>query len=142
MVNTAPLWVVLDTNVVFEGLTNSKSICSLIVETWRAGLINICISDALAHEYLDVFTRKLSPERWASLETDLGDLLEKAKFIEIHFSYRPSSPDPGDDFVIDCAMNADAVVIISNVKDFRRAEKYLGLRLLKPVELIALLASE
>jgi predicted nucleic acid-binding protein len=142
MVNSAPLRVVLDTNVVFEGLTNSRSVCSLIVEAWRTGLINVCISDALAYEFLDVFTRKLSPERWASLKTDLGDLLERADFIEIYFSYRPSSPDPGDDFVIDCAMNADAVVITSNVKDFRRAEKYLGLRLLKPAELIALLANE
>lgn len=134
--------VVIDTNVVFEGLTNHKSVCSLVIEAWRAGFIDVYVSNALAYEYLDVFTRKLSPRRWESLRADMGDLLEKANFVLIHFSYRPASPDPGDDFVIDCAMNADATVITSNVKDFKRAEQYLGLRLLKPAELIALLANQ
>ncbi len=142
MPGDSPFRVVIDTNVVFEGLTNHKSVCRLVIEAWRAGFIDVYVSNALAYEYLDIFTRKLSPHRWESLRADMGNLLERANFVPIHFSYRPASPDPGDDFVIDCAMNADATVITSNVKDFQRAGQYLGLRLLRPAQLIALLANQ
>ena len=62
--------------------------------------------------------------------------------MSMRMCWRPSSPDPGDDFVIDCAMNAGAIVVTSNVRDFRKAQSALGLRVLTPVELIIQLASE
>ena len=51
------------------------------------------------------------------------------------------TPDPGDDSVVDCAMNAGAVVITSNLRDFRNAEASLGLQVMTPVELVIKLAS-
>ena len=39
----------------------------------------------------------------------------------IHYSWRPMSPDPGDEHVIDCAMNAGATVVTWNVRDFKAA---------------------
>jgi hypothetical protein len=51
-------------------------------------------------------------------------------------------PDLGDDLVIDCAMNASAIVITSNLRDFKRAKESLGLSVLTPVELVIQLASE
>jgi putative PIN family toxin of toxin-antitoxin system len=138
--NNGPFRVVLDTNVVFEGLTKQKGTCGLIIDAWLAELIQVCVSNALAYEYIDVLSRKLSPAKWQSAKTAVLTLLRKAEFISIYYSWRPSSPDPGDDLVIDCAMNANVPVVTSNKKDFRLAEKELGLRVMTPLEFIAVLA--
>lgn len=132
--------VVIDTNVLFEGLTKKGGAAGLIVESWLAGLLQPCVSNALAYEYLDVFSRKLSPYRWQTLQPVLGTLLEMATFVPIHFTWRPISPDPADDHVIDCAMNAGAAVVTYNIKDFRNAEIVLRLPVLRPVEFVHWLA--
>jgi predicted nucleic acid-binding protein len=139
MVADRLLSVVLDTNVVFEGLTKQGGACGLIVDAWLAGLLDVCISDALAYEYVDVLSRKLSAGKWDHARVALATLLALARFVAIHYTWRPSSPDPGDDLVIDCAMNGNAMVVTSNVKDFRGAQRELGLRVVSPAELLALL---
>ncbi len=135
------LRVVIDTNVVFEGLTKKGGASGLIVDAWFAGLIVVCVSNALAYEYDDVLSRKLAPERWILLKPLLGRLLSIAEYTSIYFSWRPTSPDPGDDLAIDCAMNAGAIVVTSNIKDFRSARDSLGLRIMTPVEFVNVLAT-
>ncbi|MDM8560203.1 hypothetical protein [Candidatus Parabeggiatoa sp. HSG14] len=60
----------------------------------------------------------------------------------ISYSWRPTSPDPGDDHVIDCAMNANATLVTLNIKDFKRAKSALGLRVMTPVELVTQLSEK
>jgi predicted nucleic acid-binding protein len=134
------LRVVIDTNVVFEGLTKQGGASGLIVDAWLAGLLVVCVSNTLAYEYDDVLSRKLAPERWLLLKPLLGKLLSIAEYTSIYFSWRPTSPDPGDDLAIDCAMNAGAIVVTSNIKDFRSARESLGLRVMTPVEFVNVLA--
>lgn len=135
-----PIHVVLDTNVVFEGLTKRNGSCGTIVDAWLAGLIRVYVSDALAYEYADVLSRKLANERWNQAKVALSTLLHNAEYVPLHFTWRPSSPDPGDDMVIDCAMNANAMIVTSNLKDFRQAQRELGVIVMTPKELIVLLA--
>ncbi|KPQ37208.1 MAG: putative nucleic acid-binding protein, contains PIN domain [Phormidesmis priestleyi Ana] len=135
------LRIVIDTNVVFEGLTKQGGASGLIIDAWLAGLMMVCVSNALAYEYDDVLSRKLSEERWSKLQPVLGQLLNVAQYTNIYFSWRPTSPDAGDDLVIDCAMNAGAIVVTSNIRDFRSAKESLGLRVLTPVEFVSILAS-
>ena len=138
--STIPYRVVLDTNVIFEGLTKKKTASGLIIDAWFAGLLQVCVSNALAYEYRDVLSRKLSPTRWEQAQIVLKTLLAKAAFTPIHYSWRPASPDPGDDLVIDCVMNANALLITSNIKDFRKATVELGLQVMTPVEFVIILA--
>lgn len=63
------------------------------------------------------------------------------QFSEIYYSWRPTSPDAGDDLVIDCAMNAGATVITHNLRDFQSATASLGLQVMTPVELAVKLAN-
>jgi predicted nucleic acid-binding protein len=135
------LRIVVDTNVVFEGLTKQGGASGLIIDAWLAGLVVACVSNALACEYDDVLSRKLSEKRWKKLQPVLGYLLDIAHYTNIYFSWRPSSPDAGDDLVIDCAMNAGAIVVTSNIRDFRNARNSLGLQVITPVEFVGLLAS-
>jgi len=140
MTDASPLRVVIDTNVVFEGLTKKGSAAGLIVDAWLAGLVRVYVSNALAYEYADVLSRKLSEARWQRLKPVVGTLLSRAQFVTIYYSWRPVSPDPGDDHLVDCALNAGAIVVTSNVRDFRTAEESLGLRVMTPVEAVIHLA--
>jgi predicted nucleic acid-binding protein len=135
------LRIVVDTNVVFEGLTQQGGAAGLIIDAWLARLMVVCISSALAYEYDDVLSRKLSEKRWRTLQPVLGQLLNLAQYTNIYFSWRPTSPDAGDDLVIDCAMNAGAIVVTSNIRDFRSARESLGMRVMTPVQFVNLLAS-
>lgn len=132
--------VVIDTNVLFKGLTKQGGAAGLVVDTWLAGLLSVYVSNALAYEYVDVLSRKLSEQRWQRLRPVLGKLLDLCKFATIYYSWRPTSPDPGDDLVVDCAMNTGATVITFNLRDFRSAEASLGLQVMTPVELVVQLA--
>jgi predicted nucleic acid-binding protein len=90
------LRVVVDTNVVFEGLTKQGGASGLIIDAWLAGLMVVCVSTALAYEYNDVLSRKLSEARWIQLRPVLRQLLSVAQYTNIYFSWRPTSPDTGD----------------------------------------------
>ncbi len=85
---------------------------------------------------MDVLSRKLSPTRWQKIKPLLRELLLIAEFAPTYYLWRPSSPDAGGDHVIDCAMNVGAVIVTSNLRDFRLAELTLGLTIMSPVEFI------
>jgi predicted nucleic acid-binding protein len=133
--------VVIDTNVVFEGLTKKGGAAGFIIDAWLAGLFKPFVSNALAYEYADVLSRMLSEARWQKIQPVLGKLLDQSEFVTVYFTWRPSSPDPGDEHIIDCAMNAAATVVTSNIRDFRAAEQSLGLRVVTPVEFVTQLAN-
>ncbi|AFZ47165.1 hypothetical protein Cyast_1199 [Cyanobacterium stanieri PCC 7202] len=137
---TNQISVVIDTNVLFTGLTKQGGAEGLIIDIWLGELLRVNVSNSLAYEYIDVLSRKLSPQRWLKLKPILAKLLTKVEFTPIYYSWRPTSPDPGDDLVIDCAMNANAMVVTSNIKDFQRAKIALGLQIITPTELIIKLA--
>lgn len=139
---TVPLLrVVIDTNVVFEGLTKQGGAAGFVVDAWLAGLLTVCVSNALAYEYYDVLSRKLSVSRWQKIQPVLGTLLSRSEFTTIYYSWRPTSPDAGDDLVIDSAMNAGATIVTSNLRDFESARESLELQVMTPVELVIQLAS-
>ena len=131
---------VIDTNVLFEGLTRQGGAAGYVIEAWLASQLAVQVSDALAYEYVDVLSRKLSEKRWKMLRPVLGRLLSQAQFVTIYFSWRPISPDKADDKVIDCAMNAAAAIVTSNLRHFQTARELLGLEVLTPLELVLRLA--
>ena len=131
---------IIDTNVVFEGLTKKGGAADLIIQAWRRKLFRAMLSNALAYEYADVLSRKLSAPRWQAIQPVLGALVASAEFVTIRYSWRPSSSDPGDEHLIDCAMNAGAVIVSFNVRDLRAAQASLGLIVWTPVEFVTMLA--
>jgi predicted nucleic acid-binding protein len=133
---------VVDTNVVFEGLTTQGGAAGLVVDAWLARLFTAHVSTALAYEYSAVLARKLAATRWRALSRVLNALLERAEYTPIYYSWRPSSPDPADEHIIDCAMNAGAPVVTFNVRDFVGAQQDLGLWVLRPSEFVTFLAND
>jgi len=127
---------VIDTNVVFQGLTKKGGISGLIIDAWIAGLFNAYVSNTLAYEYEDVLSRKLSDARWQRIKHVLGILLDKSEFVTIYYTWRPASPDPGDEHLIDCAMNSGSPIVTLNIRDFQAAKTSLGLMIMTPADFI------
>lgn len=61
---------------------------------------------------------------------------------EIHFLWRPTLSDPGDEFVLELAVAASCKVIVThNTKDFRGAERF-GIAVVTPGEFLVSLEEE
>ncbi len=132
---------VIDTNVLFSGLTNGDVASDLVIQAWQAGIFQAYVSTAIALEYQEVLSRKLSSAGWLYAERALRTLLNQAIPVPIHFSWKPASKDPGDNLVIDCALNANAIVVTHNRKDFRQAQRELGLQVLNAVDFVVLISA-
>jgi predicted nucleic acid-binding protein len=129
---------VVDTNVIFEGLTHLGPAAE-IIDSWVDRGFQPCVSTALALEYQDVLERKLSLARGEAALMAVQALLVRCEYVPIYYSYRPASRDPGDDLVVDCVLNSRAVLVTSNVKDFTEASRRLGFRIFQPSEFVAYL---
>ena len=138
----AILRAVIDTNIMFEGLSKAGTNGDFIVQAWINQFFQPCVSDTLVYEYLDVFSRKFSATRWQKIEPVLQAMLKQSDLAPIFYKWRPSTPDVGDDHVVDTVMNASALLVTYNLKDFKKASQELGFQLLSPAKFIKLLAED
>jgi putative PIN family toxin of toxin-antitoxin system len=129
---------VIDTNVLFEGL-GMRGPCGQVLDRWVDRKFTPCVSTALALEYEEVLTRDKPERQQERMRKVLQALLIRAAFVPVVFSYRPQSPDPEDDMVIDCVMNGRAVLVTSNVRHFRTASRNLGFTTYTPEEFVTAL---
>ena len=131
---------VIDTNVVFEGLTR-KGGCAQVMDAWADRKFVPCVSTALALEYEAVLSRKLKPAKADLALTALQALLSRCEYAPIFFRWRPASPDPGDDMIVECVLNSQSVLVTKNLKDFRRAAREFRFAVLNPSEWMELIES-
>jgi predicted nucleic acid-binding protein len=103
----------------------------------------IAVSVALALEYEDVLLRpSMLAQSWASadqISAVLDSLLANATLAQpIQVRRRPAFPDPGDDLVVECALEARAdAIVTTNLRDFTGVTETFGVRLLRPGDLVA-----
>lgn len=135
------LRAVIDTNVLFEGLTHHGS-CAEVIDAWVARRFQPCVSLALALEYQDVLSSKLSRYRGEKALKVLPALLARCEPVVVHLSYRPASRDPGDDFIVDCVLNSRSLLVTENLRDFLPAAQRFGFHVLRPVHFLALVKKE
>ena len=135
------LRAVIDTNVVLEGLTG-KGEAGRVMDAWVRRAFVPCASTSLALEYEAVLLRRFPEQRHLMVQAALQALLNRAEYIPIHFQLRPTSPDPGDDFVVECAFNARAVLVTRNTRDFARPAANLKIPLHTSTSFLALLVNQ
>ncbi len=93
-----------------------------------------CVSTALALEYEAVLGRRLKPAKADLALMALQALLARSEYVPIFFRWRPASPDPGDDMVVECVLNSQSVLVTKNLKDFRSAAREFRFAVLAPSE--------
>ena len=133
--------IVLDTSVVVAGLrTRLGAANAVLQEVARRRLVPLA-SPPLFLEYEEVLKRPehrlahgLSLE---AIDEFLAELAAVIEPVEVHFQWRPQTPDPNDEMVLETAINgrADAVVTY-NVADFAVAAKRFKISVLSPGDLL------
>ena len=64
-------------------------------------------------------------------------VIAMAEPVETHFLWRPQLRDPGDEFVLEAAVNGQAVAIVTfNRRDFGVVPNRFGIEVLTPAEAI------
>jgi putative PIN family toxin of toxin-antitoxin system len=130
--------VVLDTNVLVAGLCRRiDSPSYLILKNIQEGNIPFVLTKKLFLEYEAVLTRKkileLINATYEEVQLILDAIVAIAQKSEVNYLWRSNLTDESDNFVLESAIAAGAIIITKNVKDFKRSElKFPELIVLTP----------
>lgn len=129
---------IIDTNVLYAGLYSAMGASYQILRLIERGQVIPQLSTTLLFEYEEVLKRGhralgLSVQ---DVEDILDGLCSRAEFRRIHFLWRPQLSDPKDDHILELAVAAGGVdVVTHNVKDFGAAVSF-GVRIVKPSDFL------
>jgi len=133
--------VVLDTSIVVAALRTRKGAGNAVLRLVAERRLRPLATPPLFLEYEDVLKRAeqrlahgLSLEQVDEFLAELAALVEP---VELHFMWRPQLRDPGDEMVLEAAINGDADALITyNVSDFVVAAERFGVKVLRPAEVL------
>ena len=133
--------IVLDTSVVVAGLRTSLGAANAVLRLVGQRRLILLATPPLFLEYEDVLKRPehrlvhgLEPEQVDALLAELAALIEP---VELHFRWRPQVRDPGDEMVLEAAINGDADALVTyNVADFAIAADRFGIPILRPADVL------
>lgn len=130
-------WV-LDTNILVAGLRSRTGASNALLIGAFSRKFTWCCTVPLFYEYEDVLNRAvflldtgLSRPQIAGF---LEDIAATVRAIEVDFRWRPQLGDPGDEMVLEAAINAGAGIVTHNSRDFGPVPERFGLDLLTPAE--------
>ena len=133
--------VILDTNVILAAMRSQTGASYRLFLTIGHPRWQSLVTPALMYEYEDVARRPgnvpgLSPQDI----TNILDLLYRESHRQlVWFSWRPASPDPGDDLVLDAAVAGGCDFVVSFNERHLQAAREFGIGILRPVELLKLI---
>ncbi len=131
----------LDTDVVIAAMRSPTGGSAELLRRIDEGKATMLLTVALALEYEAIC--KLADHRFASgldlLQVDLyvDTLIEMAEPVELYFRWRPQLRDPGDELVLEAAVNGRASAIVTfNEKHLREARTSFDIEVLCPGEVL------
>ncbi len=136
------MWrVVVDTSVVVAALRTRKGAGNAVLRLVAERRLQLLATPPLFLEYEDVLKR--ADQRMANglsleqIDEFLAELAAHVEPVDLHFMWRPQVRDPGDEMVLEAAINGDADALITyNVSDFAVAADRFGVRVLRPAEIL------
>ena len=133
---------VLDTNILVAALRSDSGASRQILLGALDERFDLLLSVPLVIEYEAVLTRpeqlEASNASTADVESILDALVAVAKPVRLSFRWRPVLNDPGDDMVLETAVNGAADVLVTfNQRHFRDALQAFRLELASPAEFLA-----
>ena len=129
----------LDTDVVVAAMRSPAGASAAILRAARQGRPALLVSVALALEY-DAVCRKAEHRLAAGLserevEAFLTAVIAMAEPVDRYFLWRPQLRDPGDEMVLETAVNGRAGVLVTfNVRHFGEVPSAFGIQVLLPRE--------
>ena len=127
--------IIIDTNVLVAALKSRQGASFRLLSLVGTGRFDLALSVPLFAQYEDVAARQ--DEVPAKAVKDILDYLVKASELhEIFFLWRPILDDPGDDLVLEIAVQSNSDFIVTfNVRHFRQAHQF-GIRPMRPLEFL------
>ena len=133
--------VVFDTSVVVAGLRTRSGAGNAVLRLVASGRLVALATPPLFLEYEDALKRAeqrlahgLAPEGVDEFLSEFAALVEP---VELHFRWRPQLRDPGDEMVLEAAINGEAEALVTyNTADFAAAGDRFGVAVLRPAELL------
>jgi len=105
------------------------------------GRVTMLLTVPLALEYEAVCTsaehRLASGLSATAADLYVDTLIEMAEPVELYFRWRPQLHDPGDELVLEAAINGRASAIVTfNERDLREARTSFDIEVLRPGEIL------
>ncbi len=131
----------MDTDTIVAAMRSPTGASAALLRAARRGRVTLAATVPLCLEYEDVCSR---PEHVAAAEFSSADLavfldavVNLVEPVDVWFLWRPQLRDPGDELVLEAAVNGRAPVIATfNRRDFRPAADRFGIDILLPAEAI------
>ncbi|MDX1574611.1 MAG: PIN domain-containing protein [Kiloniellales bacterium] len=131
--------MVLDTDVLVAAMRSPKGASAALLRELDSGNGTLLLNVALALEY--EATCQLTEHRLAAGlsvgETDsfLNGVIAMAEPVERSFFWRPQLRDPGDEMVLEAAVNGRAQALVTfNRRDYGTAAQRFGIEILLPAD--------
>lgn len=133
--------LVLDTDVVVAAMRSPRGASAAILRAARSGRITLVASVPLAMEYEAVCRQSehCMASGLADWEVDifLSAVIAMVEPVKTHFLWRPQLRDPGDEMVLEAAVNGGADALVTfNRRDFGESPDRFAIDLLLPKEVI------
>lgn len=136
------MWrIVLDTNVLASAFRSPDGASRAVLRKVREEAVRLLVTPPLFLEYEGVLKR---PEQrlvtgltLSEIDTALEGFAAILEPVEIHYRWRPQLPDPGDEMVLEAAINgrSDALVTF-NSRHFAPVAARFALVVLRPAEFL------
>jgi putative PIN family toxin of toxin-antitoxin system len=133
--------IVLDTDVIIAAMRSPTGASAAILRAADAGQVQILSSVALILEYEAQCTLPAHYEAAALSEQDavvfVDTIASLSEPVELYFFWRPQLPDPGDEMVLETAINGRADLLVTfNIRDYGQAPQRFGIETLLPAQAI------
>lgn len=134
--------VVLDTDVVVAGMRSPSGASAALLLAALERRLTLCANVALMLEYEAVCSRPAHRTAAGLSKKEVGIFLDAIAAlmepVETHYLWRPQLRDPGDEMVLEAAVNGHAQAVVTfNGRDFGSAAARFGVELLLPREALA-----
>jgi putative PIN family toxin of toxin-antitoxin system len=133
--------LVADTDVIVAVMRSPSGASAAILRAARQSKITLLVSVPLAMEY--EATCSEAEHRLAAglsereVEIFLDAVVAMAEPVKTHFLWRPQLRDPGDEMVLETAVNGRADGLVTfNVRDFGTVPARFGIELIIPREVL------
>ena len=131
----------MDTDTVVAAMRSPTGASAALLQAARGGSVTLPATAPLCLEYEDVCSRAehIQAAKFSScdLTVFLDALVDLLEPVDVWFLWRPQLRDPGDELVLEAAVNGRAGAIATfNRRDFRVATDRFGIDILLPAEAI------
>src|SRR3990167_866796 len=123
--------IVMDTNVLLTALKSSKGASYRLLALLEESCFVTHLSTPLVAEYEALLKRGHLTLSEQQIDDIIDFICAKSIHHKIFYLWRPVLKDAHDDFVLELAVKANAMIVTWNLNDFKRAGSF-GIRVITP----------